>query len=141
LSFSYLPAVNAALNLASALFLVMGYWFIRGRRMAAHRFCMLSAVVCSSCFLVSYLVYHYKVGSVPFRGEGWPRTVYFAVLISHAGLAALVVPMAFATLSRALKEHFAGHRRLARWTLPIWLYVSVTGVVVYWMLYHVYPGS
>ncbi len=96
---------------------------------------MLSAFTSSSLFLISYLVYHYEVGSVPFKGQGWIRTVYFTILLTHTILAAAVVPLALITLTRALKERFAAHRRIARWTFPIWLYVSVTGVVVYWMLY------
>ena len=96
---------------------------------------MLSAFVCSSHFLISYLIYHYQVGSVPFKGQGWIRTVYFAILLTHTVLAAGVVPLALITLVRALTQKFPAHRRIARWTFPIWLYVSVTGVVVYWMLY------
>ena len=96
---------------------------------------MLSAFVCSTLFLVSYLAYHYQVGSVPFKGQGWIRTVYFGILLTHTTLAVGVVPLALVTLVRALKQRFPAHRRIARWTFPIWLYVSVTGVVVYWMLY------
>jgi uncharacterized membrane protein YozB (DUF420 family) len=96
---------------------------------------MLSAFGCSTLFLISYLVYHYQVGSVPFKGQGWMRTIYFAILLTHTILAVAVVPLALMTLSRALKERFAAHRRIARWTFPVWLYVSVTGVVVYVMLY------
>src|SRR5947209_9101487 len=96
---------------------------------------MLSAFACSTVFLISYLTYHFQVGSVPFKGQGWIRTVYFTILLTHTILAAAVVPLALITLTRALKERFAAHRRIARWTFPIWLYVSVTGVVVYWMLY------
>jgi putative membrane protein len=132
---SQLPSVNAALNSLSAVFLITGYYFIKSKRIGAHRACMLSALVSSTLFLVSYLVYHYQVGSVPFKGQGWMRTVYFAILLTHTILAAAVVPLALITLRRALKQRFAAHRRIARWTFPIWLYVSVTGVVVYWMLY------
>ena len=96
---------------------------------------MLVAFACSILFLISYLIYHYQVGSVPFKGQGWIRPTYFTVLLTHTVLAVVVVPLALVTLSRALRERFAAHRRIARWTLPIWLYVSVTGVVVYWMLY------
>jgi uncharacterized membrane protein YozB (DUF420 family) len=96
---------------------------------------MLAAFTSSTLFLISYLVYHYQVGSVPFKGQGAIRTLYFAILLSHTILAVVVVPMALITLSRALKQRFVAHRRIARWTFPIWLYVSVTGVVVYWMLY------
>ena len=96
---------------------------------------MLAAFTSSSLFLISYLVYHYQVGSVPFKGQGAIRTLYFSILLTHTILAATVVPLALITLTRALKQRFAAHRRIARWTFPIWLYVSVTGVVVYWMLY------
>ncbi len=132
---SLLPAVNAALISASALLLIAGYLFIRRKKIAAHKFCMLSAFTTSALFLVSYLAYHYQVGSVPFQGRGWIRGVYFTVLISHTILAAAVVPLVLVTVARALKGSFERHKRAARWTLPIWLYVSVTGVLVYWMLY------
>ena len=122
---SQLPILNAALNSLSAIFLISGFFLILSRRISAHRACMLSAFVCSTLFLVSYLAYHYQVGSVPFKGQGWIRTT----------LAVGVVPLALVTLVRALKQRFPAHRRIARWTFPIWLYVSVTGVVVYWMLY------
>jgi uncharacterized membrane protein YozB (DUF420 family) len=101
---------------------------------------MLAAVGCSTLFLISYLIYHYQVGSVRFQGQGWIRSVYFTILITHTILAAAVVPLALITLTRALRERFDSHRRIARWTLPIWLYVSVTGVVVYWMLYWLVPS-
>lgn len=132
---SRLPAVNALLNLASAFLLTAGYVFIRSKKIAAHKLCMLSAVATSTLFLISYLTYHYHVGSVPFRGLGWVRSVYFAVLISHTVLAAVIVPLVLVTLARALTGRFDRHKRVARWTLPLWIYVSVTGVVVYWMLY------
>jgi putative membrane protein len=132
---SQLPTVNAALNSLSAIFLIIGFFLILSRRVSAHRACMLSAFVCSSLFLISYLIYHSQVGSVPFKGQGWIRTVYFGVLLTHTTLAVGVVPLALVTLVRALKQRFPAHRRIARWTFPIWLYVSVTGVVVYWMLY------
>jgi len=135
ISVSQLPSLNAALNSLSAVFLVTGYYFIKSKRIGAHRACMLSAFVSSTLFLVSYLVYHYQVGSVPFKGQGWMRTVYFTILITHTVLAVTVVPLALITLVRALKERFAAHRRIARWTFPVWLYVSVTGVIVYLMLY------
>lgn len=132
---SFLPGLNAALNSASALLLVSGYLFIRSKKINAHKLCMLSAFTTSTLFLISYLTYHYQVGSVPFQGEGWIRFVYFAVLISHTILAAAIVPLVLVTLIRALKGNFERHRRIARWTLPLWLYVSITGVLVYWMLY------
>ncbi len=130
------PAVNALLNLLSALFLAVGFVQIRHGRMRRHRAFMLAAFLTSSAFLASYLAYHYYAGSTRFQGQGWTRSVYFAILISHSILAALVVPLVLLTLSRGLRERYPAHRRVARWTLPIWLYVSVTGVLVYLMLYH-----
>ena len=132
---SQLPAVNAALNSLSAILLVGGYLFIKSRNIKAHKACMLSAFASSMLFLASYLVYHYQVGSVPFKGQGGIRLVYFTILLTHTILATTVVPLALVTLLRAFKERFDAHRRIARWTFPIWLYVSVTGVIVYWMLY------
>ena len=133
---SDLPALNALLNGLAATFLVVGYVLIRQGRRGAHRLAMLTAFGCSIAFLTSYLYYHSQVGSVRFQGTGGIRTLYFAILISHTLLAAAVPFLAGVTLYRALRERFAQHRALARWTLPIWLYVSVTGVVIYWMLYH-----
>jgi uncharacterized membrane protein YozB (DUF420 family) len=133
---SALPAVNAFLNGTSAVLLATGFGFIRRGNVAAHRACMLSAFGVSALFLLSYLVYHAQVGSVPFSGRGLVRPVYFALLLSHIVLAAAVVPLALVTIWRGLAARFDRHRRIARWTLPIWLYVSVTGVLVYWMLYH-----
>jgi uncharacterized membrane protein YozB (DUF420 family) len=131
-----LPTVNAILNGIAAVFLLAGWVLIRRRRMRAHRAAMLSALVCSVAFLASYLVYHAQVGSVRFQGTGAIRTVYFTVLLTHTVLAAAVPFLAAITLTRALQRRFPRHRAIARWTLPIWLYVSVTGVAVYWMLYH-----
>jgi uncharacterized membrane protein YozB (DUF420 family) len=133
---SPLPAVNAFLNATSAGFLTAGFLLIRRGRVAAHRACMLSAFGVSALFLVSYVVYHATAGSVPFRGQGLIRPVYFTLLISHIVLAAAIVPLALVTVHRAWSARFDRHRRIARWTLPIWLYVSVTGVVIYFMLYH-----
>jgi uncharacterized membrane protein YozB (DUF420 family) len=130
-----LPGINAGLNLASASLLTAGYLFIRSKKVTAHRLCMLSAFATSTLFLISYLTYHYHVGSVPFKGLGWIRPVYFAILISHTILAAVIVPLVLVTLTRALRGRFDRHKRIARWTLPLWIYVSITGVVVYWMLY------
>lgn len=130
-----LPAINATLNGVAALFLVTGWVLIRRGRIEAHRAAMLAALGCSVLFLASYLVYHYHVGSVRFQGTGAIRTVYFTVLLTHTVLAAAVPFLAAVTLIRALRRRFDRHRAIARWTLPIWLYVSVTGVVVYWMLY------
>ena len=133
-----LPSVNAALNGVATALLLTGFGFIRARRIEAHRRCMWSALVTSALFLVSYVTYHAQAGSTPFQGQGWIRPVYFAILVTHIILAAAIVPLALLTLRRAVKEDFVRHRRLARWTLPIWLYVSVTGVVIYVLLYHVY---
>ncbi len=130
-----LPALNATLNGIAAILLACGYVLIRAGRREQHRRVMIAAFVTSSLFLVSYLVYHAQVGSVRFTRQGFVRPVYFTILVSHVTLAALVLPLALVTLSRALSSRFDRHRRIARWTLPIWLYVSVTGVVVYWMLY------
>jgi len=131
-----LPTLNAGLNATSAVLLLLGYRFIRRRQVAAHRACMLAAFAASSLFLIAYLTYHFQVGSVRFTGTGGLRSVYLTILASHTLLAALVPPLAIITLWRAMRARFDRHRRIARWTLPVWLYVSVTGVVVYWMLYH-----
>ena len=140
-SLSALPALNAALNGTCALLLTVGYLFIRRRQVLAHKICMGSAFVTSTLFLISYLTYHYHVGSRPFGGQGAIRSLYFTILISHTILAATIVPLALITMYRALKGRFDRHVRIARWTLPLWLYVSVTGVIVYLMLYHLYLPS
>ena len=134
---SALPGFNALLNGASAVLLASGYAFVRTGKIQAHRACMLGAFGVSVLFLVSYVTYHYSFGSRPFPGQGWIRWVYFPLLISHIVLAAGIVPLALVTIYRALRGEVARHRRLARWTLPVWLYVSVTGVMVYWLLYRV----
>ena len=136
-----LPSVNATLNATSAVLLIVGYYHIRQGRQQVHRACMLAAFSVSVLFLVSYLVYHFHAGATHFTGQGWIRSVYFVLLISHTILAALVPFLALLTLSRALRQQFERHRILARWTLPVWLYVSVTGVVIYWLLYHVYAPA
>ena len=136
-SASILPTVNALLNGTSAVLLMVGYACIRQRKVMAHKTCMVTAFVVSSLFLVTYLIHHYQVGSVPFSGQGWLRGVYFSLLIPHVVLAALVVPLALTTIHHGWKSRFDKHVRIARWTLPIWLYVSVSGVLVYWMLYWV----
>jgi len=130
-----LPALNATLNAIAALLLITAYVLIRRRRFIAHRNVMIAALVCSALFLTSYLIYHAHIGSKHFPGTGTARTVYFTILISHTVLAATVPFLAGFTVWRASRRRFALHKRIARWTLPIWLYVSVTGVVVYWMLY------
>jgi len=138
---SDLPTVNASLNALAAVFLVIGFVFIRQRRIAAQRACMLIAFGCSVLFLISYLTYHFHAGSVRFQGTGALRTFYLSLLLSHTVLAAVVPFLAAITLWRALAERFDKHRKIARWTLPIWLYVSVTGVVIYWMLYRLGYGG
>ena len=134
--YAIFPVINASLNGIATVLLVTGRWFIAQRRIAAHKATMITAVVTSTLFLISYLYYHYHVGSVHFQGTGWSRPVYFTILISHVVLAAAIVPLVIITLSRALRERFDQHRAIARWAFPIWLYVSVTGVLVYFMLYH-----
>ncbi|HET7219132.1 MAG TPA: DUF420 domain-containing protein [Vicinamibacterales bacterium] len=130
-----LPAVNAALNAVAAVLLTCGYVMIRRRRIDTHRRFMLAAFATSALFLISYVIYHANIGSKPFTGQGPIRIVYFTILITHVVLAALILPMALITLTHALRARFDRHVPIARWTLPLWLYVSVTGVVVYWMLY------
>jgi len=137
---SALPTVNAVLNGTSALLLVTGYLLIRRRRVGAHKACMVTAFATSTVFLASYLSLRYYAGMTTFTGQGWVRPVYFTILTSHTILAALIVPLALVTLARALRARFDRHVRIARWTLPVWLYVSVTGVVVYLMLYRLYPA-
>ena len=136
MSASVLPTLNACLNATAAVAIVTGVLAIRRRRVAVHRAAMLTAFAVSTAFLVSYLVYHYQAGSKRFEGPGWLRVVYLAILLTHTVLAVAIVPLVVTTLYRALTRQFARHARLARWTFPFWLYVSVTGVVVYWMLYH-----
>ncbi len=135
MSVTDLPAVNATLNTISTVLLVTGWVFIHRGERQKHKACMIAALITSSLFLTSYVIYHAQVGSVPFRGTGWIRTVYFSVLIPHVILAAAVVPPILITVSRGLSAKYDKHRRIARWTLPIWLYVSITGVIVYLMLY------
>ena len=130
-----LPAVNASLNAVSAVFLLSGFAFIRSHRIAEHRRCMLAALVASAAFLVCYIVYHAQVGSVRFTRQGFVRPLYFTILVTHVTLAASVLPLALVTAARALRADYGRHMRIARWTLPIWLYVSVTGVLVYVLLY------
>ena len=135
---SVLPHLNAALNATSFVLLVAAFYKIRRGDVQTHRRLMLSALVVSGLFLVSYVVYHAQYGSVKFQGQGVARPVYFFILVTHVILAAAIVPLVFVTARRALRADFARHKRIARWTYPLWLYVSVTGVVVYLMLYHLY---
>lgn len=134
---SDLPTVNATLNTISAILLTIGYVLIRQRRVEAHKRCMLAAFAVSVLFLISYVIYHANAGSTPFTRQGWIRPVYFTILISHIILAFVIVPLALRTLYLAWRERFEQHRRIAKITLPIWLYVSVTGVLIYLMLYHI----
>jgi len=133
---SILPTVDALLNTTSAFLLSLGYFFIRRRNIRAHKTCMLAAVATSALFLACYLTYHYFHGTTRFAGQGVVRTIYLTILSTHTILAAAIVPLVILTLSRALRGRFDLHKRLAHWTLPLWLYVSITGVIIYWMLYH-----
>ena len=135
MSVTDLPALNATLNATSTVLLVTGYLFIRRGNRRKHKMCMIAALVMSALFLTSYVIYHAQVGSVPFKRTGWIRTVYFAVLVPHVILPAAIVPPILITVSRGLSAKYDKHRRIAGWTLPLWLYVSVTGVIVYVMLY------
>lgn len=130
------PALNATLNGSCAVLLLTGRSLIKRHRIAAHRAVMITAVTVSSIFLISYVYFHLHVGVIRFQGQGWSRPIYFSILISHTILAIVIVPLVLITLSRGLRERFDRHRVIARWTYPLWLYVSVTGVVVYFMLYH-----
>ena len=136
MNFSLLPVINAILNTFSTLFLSAGFIFIRKKNIAAHKFCMLSALTCSLLFFISYLTYHYHHGLTTFRETGVKRIIYFSILTTHTMLAVTVPPLAFFTLRRALRGQIELHKKLARFTLPIWLYVSVTGVIIYLILYH-----
>ena len=142
-----LPAVNAILNGTSAIFLLAGFTMIRSGKIFAHRVCMIAAFICSTVFLAGYLYYHFTIGLVRFGGQGWIRPDYFSILTTHTILAIVIVPLVLITLTRALRNQFPRHRAIARWTFPLWLYVSVTGVIVYWLLYRLYtpimppPGS
>lgn len=137
---SSLPRLNACLNAASALFAITGYSFIRRRKILPHKICMLSAVACSTVFLASYVYFHLKAGVIYFQGRGWARPAYFTLLTTHTILAVAIVPLVLITLYFALRSRFASHKAIARWTLPIWLYVSITGVVIYWLLYVIYAA-
>ena len=139
MSFSDLPAINATLNGMSAVLLISGYIFIRRKQQAAHARCMIGAVICSILFLICYLTYHYRAGATSFREPAWFRPYYLTLLISHTILAVAIVPLVIITLTRALRSRFELHKKIARWTWPIWMYVSVTGVIVYLLLYQIYP--
>ncbi len=138
--YAIFPVIDATMNGITTVLLVVGHSFIKRGRLAAHRAFMIAAVISSAIFLCSYLYFHYHVGSVHFQGHGWSRPVYFTILISHVILAAAIVPLVIITLSFAIRERFDKHRAIARWTYPLWLYVSVTGVIVYIMLYHLFAA-
>ena len=135
---SSLPRLNACLNAASAILLVTGYSFIRRKKILQHKICMLSAVACSAIFLASYVYFHLKAGVIHFQGRGWIRPAYFAILTTHTILAVAILPLVLITLTFALRSRFAKHKAIARWTFPIWLYVSITGVIVYYLLFVLY---
>lgn len=137
---SYLPHLNACLNATSAILLFSGYSFIRAGRIAPHRICQIAAFIVSSVFLTSYLTYHYYHGATRFPGTGLSRPIYFTILTSHTILAVVIVPLIIITFYRAFRQDFVRHRKIARVTLPLWLYVSITGVIVYLMLYQIYPS-
>lgn len=137
---SFLPHLNALLNSTSAILLISGYGFIRRGRIKAHRNCQIAAVVTSTVFLASYVTYHSFHGATLFKGPGIVWWIYISILTTHIILAVVIVPLVFLTLFRAFRADFQRHRRIARWTLPLWLYVSLTGVIVYLMLYHIYPS-
>jgi uncharacterized membrane protein YozB (DUF420 family) len=145
MSFSDLPAVNACLNGLSAIFLGFGFYQIRNKNIGAHQKCMIAAVITSALFLAcyityhSYLAYHLHVGPTVFRNPPWFRPIYLTILLTHTLLAVIIVPMVLISLSRALKQRFDRHRQIARWTWPLWMYVSVTGVVIYLLLYQIFP--
>ena len=139
MNLSDLPAVNASLNCLSAILLSTGYYFIRRKNQAAHRNCMVAAVCTSTLFLISYLVYHSQAGRTVFREPQWFRPIYLTILLTHTVLAVVIVPMVLVTLSRAVRGRFELHRKAARWTWPLWMYVSTTGVLIYLLLYRVFP--
>ena len=140
MNYTALPHLNATLNATSGVLLIAGYFLIRQRKISAHLACMIAALISSVLFLVSYLIYHYHHGTTRFAGEGFARPLYFIILFSHTVLAVVIVPLVILTLRRAMRREFGRHMRLARWTFPLWLYVSITGVIVYLMLYQLYPS-
>ena len=141
MTLSDLPALNAALNTLSTIFLTCGYIFIRQQRQVAHRNCMIGAVISSALFLTCYLIYHYNAGRTVFRDPAWFRPIYLAILLTHTILAVVIVPMVLTTLYHATRRQFARHKKTARWTWPIWMYVSITGVIIYFLLYHIFPQT
>ena len=139
--YSVLPHLNATLNASSFVLLSSGYYFIKRKQVSAHRTCQIAALTASVLFLISYVVYHAHHGTTRFAGQGTVRAVYFFILTTHTFLAAVIVPFVIITVRRAIRKDFVRHRRIARWTLPMWMYVSITGVVVYLMLYQLYPSK
>jgi uncharacterized membrane protein YozB (DUF420 family) len=135
---AWIPPLNAALNAACAVLLLCGLALILNKKIRLHRLCMISAFICSSVFLGFYLYFHFHAGIIRFGGHGWIRSVYFTILISHTILAVVIVPLVLITLTLGLRSDFGRHRGIAKWTLPLWLYVSITGVIVYWLLYVAY---
>ena len=131
-----LPTLNACLNIITFFLLLLGFYFIKQKNIKAHKTCMIGAILIAALFLTSYVTYHSQVGSVKFTKQGWIRPVYFTILISHTMLAMTIIPLALITVYRGLKNQLDKHKKIARWTLPIWLYISVTGVIIYLMLYH-----
>ena len=139
MSLSQLPALNASLNALSALLLIAGLFFIKRKNQSAHRNCMLGAFAASVVFLACYLYYHFYAGRTVFRNPAWFRPIYLTLLFTHTLLAVVIVPMILVTLARAAKQRFDQHKQIARWTWPLWMYVSVTGVLIYFLLYHLFP--
>ena len=139
MTLSDLPPINAGLNSLSTIFLTLGFIFIRQKKIEAHRNCMIAAFCTSTLFLAGYLVYHYFAGRTTFKDPQWFRPIYLAILLTHTVLAVVIVPLIFVTLSRALKARYELHKKIARWTWPIWMYVSVTGVLIYFLLYQIFP--
>ena len=141
MTISDLPVLNACLNATSTVFLSFGYYFIRAKKINAHRNCMIGALTASTLFLISYITYHAFAGRTVFKDPAWFRPIYLTILLTHTILAVVIVPLVIITLSRALKQRFEPHKRIARWTWPIWMYVSVTGVLIYFLLYQIFPQS
>jgi uncharacterized membrane protein YozB (DUF420 family) len=141
MSISDLPALNAFLNSTSAVFLLIGYGLIRQNRQAAHRNCMIGALTASILFLISYVYYHYNAGRTVFKDPQWFRPIYLTILLTHTILAVVIVPMVIMTVSRAVKRNYELHKKISRWTWPLWMYVSVTGVLIYFLLYQIFPQA
>ncbi len=139
MTLSDLPPINAGLNSLSTIFLTLGYIFIRQKKIASHRNCMIAAFCTSTIFLICYLVYHYYAGRTTFKDPQWFRPIYLTILLTHTVLAVVIVPMILMTLNRAIKARYELHKKIARWTWPLWMYVSVTGVLIYFLLYQIFP--